>query len=68
MNNETRVYPLDRSMTQEEMAVTFAMTSRSAEPFDEIAQKVTADKSAEFHERWVLATGTAAWRSTRCCT
>ena len=57
MNNETRVYPLDRSMTQEEMAVTFAMTSRSAEPFDEIAQKVTADKSAEFHERWVLGYG-----------
>ena len=57
MSNETRVYPLDQNMTQEEMAVTFAMTSRSAEPFDEIAQKVTADKSAEFHERWVLGYG-----------
>ena len=57
MSNEMRVYPLDQGMTQEEMAVTFAMTSRSAEPFDEIAQQVTADKSAEFHERWVLGYG-----------
>lgn len=57
MTQETRVYPLDQGMTQEEMAVTFAMTSRSPEPFDEIAGKVTADKSAEFHERWVLGYG-----------
>ena len=57
MTQETRVYPLDPGMTQEEMAVTFAMTSRSPEPFDEIAQKVTAGKSAEFHERWVLGYG-----------
>ena len=57
MSNDMRVYPLDDRMTQEEMAVTFAMTSRSPEPFDEIAQQVTADKSAEFHERWVLGYG-----------
>ena len=57
MTEEARVYPLDNEMTQEEMAVTFAMTSRSPEPFDEIAKKVTADRSAEFHERWVLGYG-----------
>ena len=57
MTQETRVYPLDPTMTQEEMAVTFAMTSRSPEPFDQIATRVTADKSAEFHERWVLGYG-----------
>ena len=33
MSNETRVYTLDPGMTQEEMAVTFAMTSRSPEAF-----------------------------------
>ena len=58
MNNETRIYSLDsQKMTQEEMAVTFAMTSRSPEAFDEIAQRVTEEKSAEFHERWVLGYG-----------
>ena len=57
MSKQTRVYPLDPNMTQEKMAVTFAMTSRSPEPFDEIAERVTTDKSAEFHERWVLGYG-----------
>ena len=58
MSQERRIYPLDPTrMTPEEMAVTFAMTSRSPEPFDEIAERVTADKSAEFHERWVLGYG-----------
>ncbi len=56
--NRTRVYPLDPgSMTQEEMAVTFAMTSRNPKPFDEIAQEVTAEKAAGFHERWVIGYG-----------
>ncbi len=57
MNSETRVYPLDPAMTQEQMAVTFAMTSRSPDTFSEIAQRVTADSSAEFNERWVLGYG-----------
>ena len=58
MSNDARIYSLDsQAMTQEEMAVTFAMTSRSPEPFDEIAQRVTEEKSAEFHERWVLGYG-----------
>ena len=58
MSRERRIYPLDSStMTPEKMAVTFAMTSRSPDPFDEIAQRVTEDRSEEFHERWVLGYG-----------
>ena len=58
MSDSRRIYNLDdKGMTQEELAVTFAMTSRSPEPFDEIAERVTAEKSAEFHERWVLGYG-----------
>ena len=59
---ETRVYPLTASpdFTEEEIAVTFAMTSRRPEPFDEIAKQVTAQKAADFHEKWVLDYGHAS--------
>ncbi len=53
-----RVYPLDaHSLTEEEIAVAFAMTSRRPEPFDEIAEQVSREKAADFHERWVLGYG-----------
>ena len=56
-----RVYPLDaRQLTEEQIAVTFAMTSRRPESFDEIAQQVTQEKAADFHERWVLGYGHAS--------
>lgn len=56
-----RVYPLSaRDLTEEEIAVVFAMTSRRPEPFDEIRKVVTAEKAAEFHERWVLGYGHAS--------
>lgn len=56
-----RVYPLDaRSLTEEQIAVAFAMTSRRPEPFDEIAQQVSREKAADFHERWVLGYGHAS--------
>ena len=56
-----RVYPLDpRSLTQEQIAVTFAMTSRNAAPFDEIVTAVTEAKAADFHEKWVLNYGHAS--------
>ena len=56
-----RTYPLSlRQMTEEELAVVFAMTSRRPEPFDEIAQIVTAEKAEKFHERWVLGYGHAS--------
>lgn len=56
-----RVYPLDpRSLTEEQIAVAFAMTSRRPEPFDEIADQVSQEKAADFHERWVLGYGHAS--------
>ena len=56
-----RVYPLDpRVLTEEQIAVAFAMTSRRPEPFDEIAQQVSEATAADFHERWVLGYGHAS--------
>ena len=53
-----RVYPLDaHDLTEEQIAVAFAMTSRRPEAFDEIAEKVSQEKAADFHERWVLGYG-----------
>ncbi|MSQ06424.1 MAG: hypothetical protein EXR54_04290 [Dehalococcoidia bacterium] len=56
-----RVYPLDaHALTEEQIAVAFAMTSRSPESFDEIARQVSQEKAAGFHERWVLGYGHAS--------
>ena len=56
-----RVYPLDaRTLTEEQIAVAFAMTSRRPEAFDEIARQVSEEKAADFHERWVLGYGHAS--------
>ena len=56
-----RIYPLDHTvLTQEQMAVVFAMTSRSPDPFDQIAARVSAESAADFHEKWVLDYGHAS--------
>ncbi len=56
-----RVYPLDnRDLSEEQIAVAFAMTSRRPEAFDEIARQVSEEKAADFHERWVLGYGHAS--------
>jgi thymidylate synthase ThyX len=56
-----RVYPLDaHQLTEEQIAVVFAMTSRRPEAFKEIAQQVSQEKAADFHERWVLGYGHAS--------
>ena len=56
-----RVYPLSpRDLTEEQLAVVFAMTSRRPEAFDEIAVQVSEEKAADFHERWVLGYGHAS--------
>lgn len=56
-----RIYPLDpRELTEEQIAVVFAMTSRNPESFDNIAKIVSAEKAANFHERWVLNYGHAS--------
>ena len=56
-----RVYPLDaHDLSEEQIAVAFAMTSRRPEAFDEIAEQVSKEKAADFHERWVLGYGHAS--------
>ena len=59
--NRRRIYPLNPAeLTAEQIAVTFAMTSRRAEPFDEIARQVSAERAADFNERWVVGYGHAS--------
>jgi thymidylate synthase ThyX len=61
MELQRRIYPLDpQEISAEELAVVFAMTSRRPEPFDQIQEIVTAEKAADFHERWVLGYGHAS--------
>ncbi len=57
MNNQRRIYTLPSEMMPEVKAVTFAKCSRSPEPFDQIAKELTEEKSAEFHEKWVVGYG-----------
>ena len=47
-------------LTEEQIAVAFAMTSRRPDPFDQIASQVSQEKAADFHERWVLGYGHAS--------
>jgi thymidylate synthase ThyX len=52
------IYLLDpKKLSPETIAVTFAKTSRSPESFREIAAELTDEKSAEFHEKWVVGYG-----------
>ncbi len=61
MANLRRIYPLSpRDLTEEQIAVIFAMTSRRPEPFDEIALQVSAERAADFNERWVVGYGHAS--------
>ena len=58
MPPERQIYLLDpQSLPPETIAVTFAKTSRSAQSFREIAAELTDEKSAEFHEKWVVGYG-----------
>jgi thymidylate synthase ThyX len=49
-----------RSLSPETIAVAFAKTSRSPESFREIAAELTDEKSAQFHEKWVVGYGHAS--------
>jgi len=56
-----RVYLLSsQTYTPEVIAVAFAKTSRSPEPFDVIAREISAEQSAAFHEKWVIGYGHAS--------
>ncbi len=49
-----------KELSPEVIAVAFARTSRSPESFREIAAELTDEKSAEFHEKWVVGYGHAS--------
>ena len=49
-----------KQLSPETIAVAFAKTSRSPEPFREIAAQLSDEKSAEFHEKWVVGYGHAS--------
>lgn len=56
-----RVYLLSpRRLSPETIAVTFAKTSRSPLSFEQIAAELSEEKSAEFHEKWVVGYGHAS--------
>ncbi|NTU62281.1 MAG: FAD-dependent thymidylate synthase [Chloroflexi bacterium] len=49
-----------KELSPEVIAVAFAKTSRSPESFREIAAELTDEKSAEFHDKWVVGYGHAS--------
>ena len=58
MTHERQIYLLDpREYRPETIAVAFAKTSRSPENFREIAEGLNDEKSADFHEKWVVGYG-----------
>jgi thymidylate synthase ThyX len=53
-----RIYLLDtKKLSPETIAVAFAKTSRSPKSFDEIAAELSDERSADFHEKWVVGYG-----------
>ena len=58
---ERQIYLLSpRELSPETIAVAFAKTSRSPESFREIAAGLNDEKSAKFHEKWVVGYGHAS--------
>lgn len=58
MPPQRQVYLLKpQELPPETIAVTFAKTSRSPESFSQIAAELTDQKSAQFHEKWVVGYG-----------
>src|SRR3990167_3340825 len=69
MKYKRRIYPMggtgqlkkdlgltqNELLTEEEIAVVFARTSRSQKPFDEMATEVTEEGAANFHQKWVVS-------------
>ena len=56
-----RIYLLSpRRLSPETIAVAFAKTSRSPESFRQISSELSAEKSARFHEKWVVGYGHAS--------
>ena len=58
MSYQRDIYRLSpKHLSPETIAVAFAKTSRSPESFREIAAGLTDEKSAQFHEKWVVGYG-----------
>jgi thymidylate synthase ThyX len=58
---EREIYLLSpRSLSPETIAVAFAKTSRSPASFRAIAAELSDEKSAQFHEKWVVGYGHAS--------
>ena len=58
MPQPRKIYLLDpRLLSPETIAVAFAKTSRSPQSFKEIADELSDEKSADFHEKWVVGYG-----------
>ncbi len=58
MPQPRKIYLLDpRFLSPETIAVAFAKTSRSPQSFREIAHELSDEKSADFHEKWVVGYG-----------
>ncbi len=58
---EREIYLLSpRALSPETIAVAFAKTSRSPESFRDIAAELSDEKSALFHEKWVVGYGHAS--------
>jgi thymidylate synthase ThyX len=61
MSKPRRIYLLSpKDYSPETIAVAFAKTSRSPKPFDEIAAELNDERSARFHEKWVVGYGHAS--------
>ena len=61
MSKLRRIYLLSpKDYSPETIAVAFAKTSRSPKPFDEIAAELNDERSARFHEKWVVGYGHAS--------
>jgi thymidylate synthase ThyX len=59
--SEREIYLLSpRDLSAETIAVAFAKTSRAPESFREIAVELSDEKSAQFHEKWVVGYGHAS--------
>ena len=58
---ERQIYLLSpKDLSPETIAVAFAKTSRSPESFREIAEGLSEESSAKFHEKWVVGYGHAS--------
>ena len=61
MTKTRDIYLLNpKTLSPEVIAVAFAKTSRSPDSFRDIAAELTDEKSAEFHEKWVVGYGHAS--------